>query len=76
MSPKRTASQVLSDRNRKFGYQLTNWLPLEDTVRHLAPFFSNDCVIGEDYCVKQEGNSANYSIWTSGEFVGEDSATE
>jgi hypothetical protein len=72
MPPKRTASQVLSDRNRKFGYQLTNWLPLEETIRHLEPFFNNEAVIGIDYCVKQESNTTNYAIFTTGEFIGED----
>ena len=76
MSPKRTASQVLSDRNRKFGYQLTNWLPLEETIKHCEPFVINEKEIGIDYCIKQDGITASYAIFTTGEFIGEDNCDE
>jgi len=65
----RTPEQLVADNNRKFNNQLTNWLPLQDTIKHLDPFFRNEQEIGVDYCIKRNGNTAEYAIYTTGEFI-------
>lgn len=72
MTPKRTEAELRSDRNRKFSYELTHWLPLEKIVPLLEPFFSNEQVVEKDYCIrlKREKQDSLYCICTTGEFIG------
>lgn len=55
--------------NKKFKYQLTNFMPRKELEPFIEPFTADRKWEGLDYVIKKQGNKDSCAIFTKGEYL-------